>query len=122
MPKPHRINEIPEDMNLFRIPKKKGPREDGAQVSGHQVSGHQVGSGHTLNPYPRSGGCGGMDQQAKYWDQKVKVHAEENMKLQAKLASIIKHRDHLLTVLSSQQQGGAQLDETKARLEAEESN
>ena len=115
MPKPQKIPEIPPDINLFEIPRKKVPASEAAAVAPPATpsAGH---AGHAGHAAPVSGK---PDAQAKYWEQKVKEHAAENLKLHQQLDSVTKHRDQLLTVLSSQQQGGAALEEAKTALEAE---
>jgi chromosome segregation ATPase len=68
------------------------------------------------------GAPGKQDPQVKYWEQKVKEHAAESLRLHQQLDAVTKHRDQLLTVLSTQQQGGAALEEAKAAFEAEAVN
>jgi chromosome segregation ATPase len=125
---PQRIPDIPADLNLFQIPRKNAPpREEPApeppqqqpqQRHGQPQHPHhqhpQQQQQHAVNAPP-----GGANPQVRYWEQKVKEHAAENLKLHQQLDAVTKHRDQLLTVLSSQQQGNAVLEEAKAALEAE---
>jgi chromosome segregation ATPase len=138
MPKPQqKIPEIPPDLNLFQIPRKNAPpREEPAstpsappqppQPAQHQVhpppQQHQQYQQQQHPTGPAVGGGQRPDAQSKYWEQKVKEHAAENLKLHQQLDAVTKHRDQLLTVLSSQQQGNAVLEEAKAALEAETVN
>ena len=125
MAKPQKIPEIPPDMNLFEIPRKKVPGAEPAPTPSapppSQSSHSQYNHGHTQSQsHPVSGGK--QDAQSKYWEQKVKEHAAENLKLHQQLDSVTKHRDQLLNVLSGQQVGNAELEEAKAALEAETVN
>ena len=125
MAKPQKIPEIPPDMNLFEIPRKKVPGAEPAPAPSAppppQSSHSQYNHGHTQSQsHPVSGGK--QDAQSKYWEQKVKEHAAENLKLHQQLDSVTKHRDQLLNVLSGQQVGNAELEEAKAALEAETVN
>lgn len=126
MPK-QRLPDIPEDINLFEIPRKKPPAEvppppppssppPAPQVRGPGRGGPPAHNSESAAPGPHT------NQQAKYWEQKVREHAAENLKLHQKLQAVTKHRDELLTVLSTQQQGGAALEEARAALEAESVN
>jgi chromosome segregation ATPase len=111
---------------LFEIPRKKpqgsetqAPPPPSSAPPSHQVqhSQHQVQhSQHAAAP------AGKGDAQMKYWEQKVKEHAAENLKLHQQLDSVTKHRDQLLGVLSNQQQGGAETEELRTQLEAESVN
>ena len=120
MPKPQKLPEIPPDINLFEIPRKKPqsadtqapPPPSPAPTSHH----HGQHSQHAAPP------AGKGDAQMKYWEQKVKEHAAENLKLHQQLDSVTKHRDQLLGVLSNQQQGGAETEELRTQLEAESVN
>src|SRR3954466_4868723 len=128
MAKPQKIPEIPPDINLFEIPRKKTPGADPGttpsaplpQQSSHSQHGHTQ---HSYGPGPGNAApMGKPDAQSKYWEQKVKEHAAENLKLHQQLDSVTKHRDQLLNVLSGQQVGNAELEEAKAALEAETVN
>ena len=110
MPKPQKLPEIPPDLNLFEIPRKKSPATEATPAPPLQ------------QPHTHSGPGGKADAQLKYWEQKVKEHAAENLKLHQQLDSVTKHRDQLLGVLSNQQQGGAEVEELRTALEAESVN
>lgn len=102
---------------MFQIPRKKAPGEQPpAQVRGPGANASASAGGGPESSPPKT------DSQAKYWEEKVREHAAENLKLHQQLDSITKHRDQLLNVLSAQQQGGAVLEEAKAALEAEAVN
>jgi len=125
MPKPQKLPEIPPDLNLFEIPRKKPPGTEAAaptpppqQPAHHQSHSHS--QSHSVQSGPPPGGKG--DAQMKYWEQKVKEHAAENLKLHQQLDAVTKHRDQLLGVLSNQQQGGAEAEEIRTQLEAESVN
>ncbi len=108
MAKPQRIPELPPGMDLFQIPRKKAPASEDASQP----------------PPPSTPPAPGakQDPQLRYWEQKVKEHAAENLKLHQQLDSVTKHRDQLLSVLSGQQQGSAELEEARTALEAESVN
>lgn len=113
MPKPQKLPEIPPDINLFQIPRKKPPATEAAAAPTPPPP-----SSSTSHSSPPGKG----DAQTKYWEQKVKEHAAENLKLHQQLDAVTKHRDQLLGVLSNQQQGGAELEELRTQLEAESVN
>src|SRR5687767_11594424 len=114
MPKQQRIPDIPEDINLFEIPRKKPPAEvpppPAPAPAPAQTRGPGRGGPAAHNAHNNESAAPHTNQQAKYWEQKVREHAAENLKLHQQLESITKHRDQLLTVLSTQQQGGAALE------------
>lgn len=110
MPKPpQKLPEIPPDINLFEIPRKKPPATEAAAAPPPPSPSHSATPGKG-------------DSQMKYWEQKVKEHAAENLKLHQQLDAVTKHRDQLLGVLSNQQQGGAEVEEIRTQLEAESVN
>jgi len=119
MPKPQqKLPEISSDINLFEIPRKKPPTTEAAAPPppAPTPTPHYAQNHNPAAPAVKG------DSQSRYWEQKVKEHAAENLKLHQQLDAVTKHRDQLLGVLSNQQQGGAEVEELRTALEAESVN